>query len=105
MKKYIALIVCVILLFLVRMAKADDVDNIVGDKYVEHVGICGLDKMGSLVFTNSEAYSVAQCIVTYEIGNDVDKWVVLFEKSKPSRVVKVNTRTRLQTVVWAKNTT
>lgn len=89
----------------ISLAHADEVDKIVGDKFVEYNGVCRVDKLGKLVFDDNKTNRQERCVVTYEEGNDQERWVAMFSNNQPNRIIKFNLKTMNQVVVWSRMNT
>lgn len=99
------IIVVVALMAIMGYARADQqLIKLLGEREVEYAGICRVNALGNLVFTEKETVGVQECIVGSLPTDGNVKYVLLWSGEQINRLVKftrkVGKSPEKQEVIW-----
>lgn len=95
-----ARITLVIVAMMMILAHADELKDLLGKKQIEYEGVCRLDKLGMLVFTDKETATLQECIVGAEPGEKDIKAVLLFDKLGAIKLLEYSLKGKKQRTLW-----
>lgn len=92
----------VIVSIMTILAHAGELEDLLGKKVTEYVGVCRIDAQGILVFTDKEAVSAPECVVGAEPGEKDLKSVLIFDKDGPAKLLEYSLKGSKQRILWTR---
>lgn len=95
------IVICLCLMAFGKVRADDELLKLLGNKAVEYVGTCRVDTRGAVVFTEQETVGVVECVVGSEPTNSGIKFILIWNRGKLHRLVRLPSSTPTkQEVIW-----